>query len=110
MRNDTPIDPSAGEQPDRVSLHEGCFAETLAEIGWTPKYFPLDPIVPSGVVPVGVAGHNDRYFVGPDYLHPERGCMLQDHVRHVYLIVPDVPTPQEAAQLLAKRGIPAKDV
>ncbi len=83
-----------------------CFAETLAEIGWRPKYMDLDPIIPSAVAPVGVAGHNDRYFVGPNYLHPERGCMLQDHARRVYLIVRDVPTPREAAQLLAKHGIP----
>jgi hypothetical protein len=82
----------------------------LAEIGWTPKYFALDPIFPSAVVPVGVAGRNDRYFVGPNYLHPEKGCMIQDHARNVYLIVRDVPTPRKAAKLLAKHGIPVEAV
>ena len=104
MRNDSAPRPSG--QPDHTSLHEGCFAETLAEIGWTPRYIPLDPTETlAGVVPVGLAGHNDRYFAGPNYLHPERGCMLQDHVRGVYLIVRDVPTPRESAKLLAKHEI-----
>jgi hypothetical protein len=104
VSNDNAPRPSG--QPDQRSLHAGCFAETLAEIGWTPKYIPLDPTKPSAaVVPVGVAGHNDRYFAGPNYLHPELGCMLQDYARSVYLIVRDVPTPREAAKLLAKHGI-----
>ncbi len=104
MRNDSA--PRSSGQPDQRSLHESCFAETLAELGWTPEYVRLDPAIPSAVVPVGVAGHNDRYVASPNYLHPELGCMLQDHARSVYLIVRDVPTPREAAQLLAKHGIP----
>jgi hypothetical protein len=103
MSNDSAPRPS--RRPDQRSLHEGCFAETLAELGWTPEYVRLDPAIPSAVVPVGVAGHNDRYVASPNYLHPELGCMLQDHVRGVYLIVWDVPTPREAAKLLAKHGI-----
>ena len=105
MRNDTPTNPPTGGQPGRASRHEGCFAETLEQIGWTPKYFSLDPIVPSGVVPVGVSGHNDRYVASPNYPHPEMGCLLQDYARSVYLIVRDVPTPREAAKLLAKHGL-----
>lgn len=105
MRNDTPSTPPSGGQPDHAGLHEGCFAESLAEIGWTPKYIPLYRAGRRGVVPVGVAGHNGRYVASPNNPHPERGCMLQDQVRSVYLIVRDVPTPQEAAQLLAKHGI-----
>jgi hypothetical protein len=91
-----------------MSPEKQCFAETLEEIGWRAKYLVLDPIIPSAVVPVGVAGHNDRYFVGPNYLHPERGCMIQDHAREVYLVVRDVPTPRKAAELLAIHGIPVE--
>jgi hypothetical protein len=83
-----------------------CMAETLEESGWTAKFMVLG----SYATPVGTAGHNDRYFVGPNYFDLSHGCMLVDHVRRVMCIAPMLPTPRRASQLLAKYGTPLEAV
>lgn len=91
-----------------MSEGKKCMGETLKEDGWTAEWVPLGP--GPYAAPVGVAGHNDRYVVGPNYVDPSRGYMLMDHARRVMCVVRSLPTPQRAAQLLANHGAPVEDV
>ena len=86
-----------------MSEGKRCMGETLKERGWTSKYLLISPYA----APVGVAGHNDRYVIGPNYVDPSRGYMLMDHARQVICVVRTLPTPLRAAQLLARLGRPS---
>jgi hypothetical protein len=87
-----------------MSEGKRCTAETLKEKGWTVTYMGLGPYA----APVGVAGHNDRYVVGPHYFNPSQGYMLMDHARRMMCVVRALPTPRLAVQLLAKYGGPSQ--
>lgn len=91
-----------------MSEQKRCVAEALSENGWAPKWVPLGPT--PYAAPVGVAGHNERYFVAPNCIDPSRGYLLIDHAREVMCIAPTLPTVRRAAKLLAKYGTPAEDV
>lgn len=82
-------------------------AGTLEEKGWTVKYMPLGPT--PYVMPVGVAGHNDRYVVSPHF-DPSRGFMLMDFARQVMCVVCSLPTPYWAAEILVRYGAAVEDV
>lgn len=85
-----------------MSGSKRCVRETLREQGWAVTWLPLGPLFAD---PIGVHPKSDRYTVWPGPSATKKGrYKLADHDLEVMLITTDLPTPEEAVELLEQYG------